>query len=132
MKYYAKTDIRSLAGNQPAVYFLFQGKTLVYIGRTQDVKSRLLNHIFKKAFSFSRFCFIVNREDYEQRLIKYFKPKFNGTQGKKPFKIYNLEAGKLATFKISEEFNIRYRARTEGWKIKIRKINGKLLVFREA
>lgn len=59
------------------------------------------------------------------------KRKQPETRGKKPFKMYHLEAGKLATFKISEESNIRYRARTEKWKIKIRKIDGKLLVFRE-
>lgn len=59
------------------------------------------------------------------------KRKQPETRGKKPLKMYHLEAGKLATFKISEETNIRYRARQEGWKIKMRKIDGKLLVFRE-
>jgi len=59
------------------------------------------------------------------------KRKEPETRGKKALKYYNLEAGKLATFKIAEEFNIRYRARTDGWKIKMRKIDGKLLVFRE-
>ena len=54
------------------------------------------------------------------------------TRGRKALKSYNLKAGQLAKFKISEETNIRYRARTDGWKIKIRKIDGKLLVFRES
>lgn len=52
------------------------------------------------------------------------------TRGRKALKQYNLRAGELAEFDPKEEANIRYRARVEGWKIKIRNINGRILVFR--
>jgi hypothetical protein len=54
------------------------------------------------------------------------------TRGKKPLKTYKIEAGTLRKFNINEEANVRYRARRENWKIKIRKINGKLWVFRQS
>lgn len=43
----------------------------------------------------------------------------------------NLRVGELAEFDPKEQARIRYRARVEGWKIKIRSVAGKIIVFRE-
>jgi hypothetical protein len=53
-------------------------------------------------------------------------------RGKKPLKTFKIAPGELKHFPASDKFNLRYRARASGWKISIRHINGKLLVFRES
>lgn len=60
------------------------------------------------------------------------KVKLIETRGRKRLKQYNLKAGDLAKFKLSELQNIRYQARKEGWVISVRKVEGKLLVFRKS
>lgn len=60
------------------------------------------------------------------------KDKLIETRGRKPLKTYNLKAGELAKFKLSEEHNIRYSAKKQGWVISFRKVDGKLLVFRKS
>jgi hypothetical protein len=57
--------------------------------------------------------------------------KWPETQGKKALKQYNLRVGELAEFDPKEQARIRYRARVEVWKIKIRSVAGKIIVFRE-
>jgi len=71
------------------LYFLFKGSKLVYLGRTEDIQSRITAHKsglwLKNWFthfriieckSYSKLC------KYEKRLISLFEPKYNGR--KKP------------------------------------------------
>lgn len=54
------------------------------------------------------------------------------TRGRKPFKPFKIDIGELKQFPVIDEQRLRYRAYKDGWKISIRKLNGKLLVFRES
>lgn len=68
------------------VYFLIKDGVVVYVGQSSNVEKRVLCHVDK---DFDRWrvigCNDSKRLEYERRLIKYFKPKFNGeTGGKRP------------------------------------------------
>jgi len=60
------------------IYFLFLDKQLVYIGKTTNYPSRVMQHK-DKHFNRMRFieCDTKNLDNYERRLIKLFKPLFN-------------------------------------------------------
>lgn len=63
--------------DQCGIYFLFQRKELVYIGKTKRFPTRVKQH--KKDFDRMRFipCLEEMLGHYEERLIRFFKPKLN-------------------------------------------------------
>jgi len=54
------------------------------------------------------------------------------TRGRKPKKTFKIEVGQLKKVDPDDEYNLRYRARQEGWVISTRKIKGDFLVYRSA
>lgn len=87
------------------IYFLLKGKKLVYIGETMDFPNRVSQHK-DKVFDNVRFieCESPASYFYEQRLIKYFKPKYNKTYGAPPKHAFNgLKVGKKALLTGSAE-----------------------------
>jgi len=65
------------------VYFLFQAEKLVYIGQSKNVEHRLATHNIDYDSYRVIPCSIPNLLHYEKRLIKYFKPRLNGSPGGK-------------------------------------------------
>lgn len=66
-----------------AVYFLYDGDELVYIGQSNNVFGRIGEHIREKAKTFTDFR-IYETEDYirlESFLIAALRPKYNKTNG---------------------------------------------------
>lgn len=63
------------------VYFLLEGKEIVYIGQSIDCQKRVGTHIKETAKQFDRACFVpVDREslnEVEATLIALFKPRHN-------------------------------------------------------
>jgi len=61
------------------VYFLLQGKEIVYIGQTFNWPRRLNSHKKDKVFDSFRLieCDKSVLNYYERRFIRYFKPKYN-------------------------------------------------------
>lgn len=72
-----------LSGNCPGVYFLFDGKELVYIGKGWNCLLRVAEHTRKesdKIFTSWNFIHIENdeeRDELERKLVRNYKPKFN-------------------------------------------------------
>jgi excinuclease UvrABC nuclease subunit len=64
-----------------AVYFLFAGDELVYIGQSLDVYMRVRHHYTAKDKEFDKWTFIEVRLhrllSTERRLIQQFNPKYN-------------------------------------------------------
>lgn len=70
----------------PAVYFLFRGGEIIYIGQTIDIHGRMTSHKHSASLYYDYFRFIVCPEikllEYEARLIAYFRPPFNTSKPK--------------------------------------------------
>lgn len=66
--------------NSHGIYFLIKQGCIIYIGQTQDLKTRLQNHADK---DFDAFRFISCEADklnyYESRWITRFRPSLNKT-----------------------------------------------------
>jgi excinuclease UvrABC nuclease subunit len=64
-----------------AVYFLFDGDELVYIGESRDVFFRVRTHFLDPDKTFDRWTFIeadeCERKIAEKKLIRRYKPKYN-------------------------------------------------------
>jgi hypothetical protein len=63
----------------PCLYFLIFNNDIIYIGQTIDLTIRLQSHKRTKTYDTVRFipCDKDRLNHYENRLIKYFKPKLN-------------------------------------------------------
>ena len=70
---------------RPAIYFLFDGDEIVYIGQSINPYSRITQHIKKKKFSHVRFlpCSSRRMNYWEQKLISKYNPKYNVTHNKR-------------------------------------------------
>ena len=70
---------------RPAIYFLFDGDEIVYIGQSINPYSRITQHIKKKNFSHVRFlpCSSRRMNYWEQKLISKYNPKYNKTHNKR-------------------------------------------------
>ena len=70
---------------RPAIYFLFDGDEIVYIGQSINPYSRITQHIKKKKFSHVRFlpCSSRRMNYWEQKLIAKYNPKYNVTHNKR-------------------------------------------------
>lgn len=72
--------------NSPCVYRLFKGETLVYVGQTKCLASRIGKHTEDKDFdSFDVYSHIENeavRLNVERRLIESANPKYNKQHSK--------------------------------------------------
>lgn len=68
------------------IYFLLKGDVVVYVGQSMNVEKRVTAHRDKDFDSFRVIpCEPSKLLHYEKRLIKYFKPMYNGeTGGKRP------------------------------------------------
>jgi hypothetical protein len=42
---YTREDILSLKENQPGVYGIFRGSICVYVGSSEDIRGRMLDHV---------------------------------------------------------------------------------------
>lgn len=64
-----------------AVYFLFSGDELVYIGQSQDVYARARHHYTRRDKEFDTWAFIEvrlpNLLSAERSLIQRYRPKYN-------------------------------------------------------
>lgn len=62
-----------------AVYFLFCGDELLYIGSSTNLKSRIAHHKYLTNYTHFRFieCKGLRRMKYEKRWIRKFKPRYN-------------------------------------------------------
>lgn len=71
-----------------AIYFLRKRKRVIYIGRTTNIKQRIIAHksisrpMFFDDFRFIK-CSAEKQVEYEKRIIRIFKPKMNLCQYKK-------------------------------------------------
>lgn len=68
----------SIPSTPPGIYFLCNGKELVYIGQSRNVGSRVPRHMdkeFDRAFFIP--CHINHLLDFERTLIRHFKPPLN-------------------------------------------------------
>ena len=62
------------------LYFLFYRERIVYIGETQNIRERAKQHYLNKVFDKMVFLVLENKQgakNYEERLIKKFKPIYN-------------------------------------------------------
>lgn len=69
--------------DQPCgIYFLISGQSVVYVGQSRTVMSRLASHFAR--IRFSRFAFLPVEERYldivESIYIHLLRPKFNGSE----------------------------------------------------
>lgn len=82
LSFYSKID---LVHEGLGIYFLFEGKSLVYIGSSKNVRKRIMCHIREMRIKFSHIFWIEsdlksNRYQtycHEKHLIKKHKPAFN-------------------------------------------------------
>lgn len=69
--------------NLSGVYFLYSGKTLVYIGQSKHVPTRVERHVRNGRINFDRVSILrVNPKDLlkvEEECIAKYKPLYNGT-----------------------------------------------------
>jgi len=69
--------------NQTGIYFLRQGKEIVYIGQSECVISRIVNHVRDTSKIFDSFSYSLcdktetQRRQIEAFLIKRHQPKYN-------------------------------------------------------
>lgn len=63
----------------PAVYFLYHGKEIVYIGKTTNLWSRMSSHHGQKVFDHFSYLACVESEldELERRAILKYRPKLN-------------------------------------------------------
>jgi hypothetical protein len=65
-----------------AVYFLFDGEVVVYVGQSCDVLRRVGEHIADQTKTFDAIatvdCINLNRTWLERRYIDLLKPRYNG------------------------------------------------------
>jgi predicted GIY-YIG superfamily endonuclease len=66
------------------IYFLIKSKKIVYIGQTKRFPKRIYEHPDKE---FDSYKFIYCKKEmlihYEQRWIRFFRPKYNLKVGRK-------------------------------------------------
>lgn len=66
---------------ESGIYFLIYHKSVVYIGQSKDVHTRIKSHKYEKKKVFDELRIIKCAENrlthYEHRLINYFKPLYN-------------------------------------------------------
>jgi hypothetical protein len=77
-------DLRAAAkplDNAPAIYFLFHGDDLVYVGQSNCPAQRIANHLLDKVKVFDRYallpCDKLDLLRLEAYYIDHFKPKYN-------------------------------------------------------
>jgi len=62
------------------IYFLIKNKEIVYVGKSTNIRSRIVNHYFSKK-DFDRISVIEldksRLDSYEKHYIKSLRPKFN-------------------------------------------------------
>ena len=62
------------------IYFLLNKGNVVYIGKTRNIKQRLSQHRKNKTFDNYLTMNASQEELREYKLIKRFKPKYNGSR----------------------------------------------------
>lgn len=99
-KKYFSLDERHYFKFLSGIYILLSGRKIVYVGKTQSLFSRILEHKKDKNFDCFRVLLCDEQDNqlmqhYEQRLIKLFKPKYNknGFKAKTLFKVYRMAMG---------------------------------------
>ena len=76
-------EITKLIGNSPGVYALYDGDSLYYVGKSVDLKRRVIQHLKDRHFaSWTHFSlYIITRTDFvdeiESLLIRIANPKGN-------------------------------------------------------
>ncbi len=68
--------------HKPCVYFLYQGATLIYVGKSAALLARIGQHYMSAKFSFDfvRYIEYENEETafkYERAYIERYKPQYN-------------------------------------------------------
>ena len=75
---------------RPAIYVLYQGADVVYIGQSSNVFSRLATHKKEAKKDFDSFRILYCRHNrmtyWERRLIKKYEPKYNISQNRRKAK----------------------------------------------
>lgn len=71
------TPIRQITG----IYFLLKGREVVYVGKSTNVMSRIVNHSFLRKGDFDAYCYIeADRSEIselEVRYIRMLRPALN-------------------------------------------------------
>ena len=75
---------------RPAIYVLFQGEEVVYVGQSSNVYSRLATHNKDKAKAFESFRILYCKQKrmsyWERKLIKAYEPRYNVSQNRRKAK----------------------------------------------
>ena len=75
---------------RPAIYVLYQGAEVVYVGQSSNVFSRLATHKKEAKKEFDSFRILYCRHNrmtyWERRLIKKYEPKYNISQNRRKAK----------------------------------------------
>ena len=75
---------------RPAIYVLYQGAEVVYVGQSSNVFSRLATHKKEAKKDFDSFRILYCRHNrmtyWERRLIKKYEPKYNISQNRRKAK----------------------------------------------
>jgi hypothetical protein len=88
------------------VYFLFKEKTLVYIGQSVSIPSRILSHKKDKDFDEVWFyAFNGDIEAMEEKMIEAFRPSLNSQLTGRS--IYNKDSASNSLFKRYQEARLR-------------------------
>ena len=70
----------SLGQFPPCVYFLVRDASVVYVGQSTSLPSRIAHHLTNKDFNFVYYMPVIREKltYVESAFIKYFKPEYNG------------------------------------------------------